>query len=136
MSSLPRTTSIALLLIVLLVAVATAVLGAFGVLNYATQARRQSGALRTETVLLADQLSVSLVLPIWNFDHAQIDAVMESSMRDTNVYGLVVRLTDVKSTVQARVRDGRWNVMPALGVEEAPGMLAEAPTSSSPGPET
>jgi signal transduction histidine kinase len=121
-----RSPSIALLLIALLVLLATAVLGAFGAFNYATETRQERNNLRMENALLADQLSASLVLPVWNFDHEQIIGVMESVMKNSDVYAIVVRLADVGSTIRSLVRDEQWRVLrkddeipPSRTVEQA-----------------
>ena len=42
---------------------------------------------------------------IVNFDRAQIDRVLESIMKDDDVYGVTVKLSDLHESIQGRARD-------------------------------
>src|SRR6185369_10572237 len=73
---------------------------------------RQRAILNQHLSVAADQLAAGLALPIWNFDRPQIEKIIESAMQDQAVYGIVIRLNDLKGTVHARVRDENWKLQP------------------------
>jgi hypothetical protein len=106
-------TSIAALLVVLLVPIATLVLVIFGGFDFATSSRDEREALRIETARLADQLAVGLTLPVWNFDHDQIVAFMGSVMKNVDVFAVSVRLADTRATLHALTRDAHWAAVPS-----------------------
>src|SRR5262245_41768194 len=120
-----RRFSIALLVIVSIVAVATLLFGALGVIVWNADRESKFQRLRIRLATNADALSTGLSLPIWNFDRAQIDEVLKSIMNDEDVYGVIVRLSDVNRTVRGFVRDATWRPAPTdhdFGVE---GLLVE-----------
>jgi signal transduction histidine kinase len=100
--------SIAMQVIITLVAVATVLLGALGFIGYSADRERQLEKLHKGLAANADQAATGLALPVWNFDHDQIDKVIESIMQDEDVYGVEVKLADIHATIQARVRDDLW----------------------------
>ena len=55
-------------------------------------------------------MALSLALPVWNLDRAQINKIIEGNMQDKDNFAIVVRLADINKTVHARTRDGAWNV--------------------------
>lgn len=122
MAARRKQASIAALLIVLLVSIATLVLVLFGAFDFATELRDQRGAVRTEATLLADQLAVSLALPVWNFDHDQIIAIMASLMKDADVFAVSVRLSDKRSSLHALVRNSQWAVVQTMRFESEEGL--------------
>jgi signal transduction histidine kinase len=93
---------------VILVAVASVLLGALGFLGYAADRERQLEKLHRELAANAEQAAAGLVLPVWNFDHDQIDKMIDSVMIDENIYAIVVKLSDVHGTIHARVRNHEW----------------------------
>jgi PAS domain S-box-containing protein len=115
--------SVATFTVVILASVTALVLGAVGVIGVRLHGSRAFAELRSAHRLLADQLAVSLVLPIWSFDRAQIDKVIEGAMNDRNAEAVVVRLRDVRSTVHARARDAAWRVVPGEGEPEEGGLV-------------
>ncbi len=117
--------SVASVVIIALVSVTTVLLGGFGIVNYLSERTRQEAKLRHNLVLDAGQFSAALALPVWNFDRAQIDKVIESMMQDQTIYGVVVKLADVKSTVLARTRDKDWRPQALDREFPADGMLVE-----------
>ena len=105
--------SVASVVIIALVTVTTLLLGSFGFVNYLSERTRQEAKLRHNLNLDAGQFSAALALPVWNFDRAQIDKVIESMMQDQTICGVVVKLADAKKTILARAReaDGRPRVL-------------------------
>ena len=112
---IPRRTSIAVLVVAILVVGATLWMGTFGWLS--RRADREAGRreLAERTRLTADQLAVGLALPLWNFDRSQVDRVIESGLADREIESVVVRQRDVSApggeTVLSRSRDAAGRVV-------------------------
>src|SRR5437868_5410783 len=102
--------SIATSVIITLAAVAGVLLGALGVIGYSVERSRQLQKLHIELAANAEQAATGLSLPVWNFDHDQIDKVIESIMKDNDVYGVVVKMADVRGTIHARGRNEQWKI--------------------------
>ena len=92
-----------------LVLVTTVILGAFASYNYHSEELRRTQRLRDDQVTWTEQLAVGLELPVWNFDHQQIDDMIDSAMRDREILAVDVRLADRAATrhIRARSADGR-----------------------------
>lgn len=106
MALLRRETSVATYVISLIVTTLTVLLIAIGVAGYAIYSKQQWSEFHRDLSLSAEQLSISLSLAAWNIDHEQIDKVMESKMRDRNVFGLVVNVEN-KSQIMVRNATGQ-----------------------------
>src|SRR5262245_23823023 len=91
--------SIAFLVAALLVGATTLVLGLFAWVDHRNERLRQTARLQLEHHTTVEQLAVSLTLPVWNFDRAQIDRVLESAMQNPELAAVLVRLEDVHATV-------------------------------------
>ena len=95
-------------------------------LGYGLDRSDRLGALQVKTAVVADQLSTALVLPVWNFDRPQIDKVIESVMKDNDVYAVSVRLVDKMRTQHVRARDEQWNAVELKNIDfVAPELLAQ-----------
>src|SRR5581483_9995131 len=90
-------TSVATLAIVILVTVATLLLGVLGFTNYLLESRDAHAALESESSITANQLAAGLALPLWNFDRPQVDKIIESAMQAPDVYGVIVEQLDVSA---------------------------------------
>ncbi len=123
-----RRKSITFAVVVSLVSVTTLLLGILALFSYQSESNKEHTRLRIQTKILADQLALSLALPVWNFDRAQIDKIVESTMEDREVFCVVVRMNDVNSTVHARVRDENWDARPTDRDPDSEGMLVETRT--------
>jgi PAS domain S-box-containing protein len=117
-----RRTSVAAVVIVALVAVATLLMGVLGALNYGAHRRHSEAELRRDLAVQADRLAVALVLPIWNIDRTQIDRILESLDADREVYAVAV---EAAGKTHTRVRDGRWRLAPSDGPIAPEGLLRE-----------
>jgi len=126
---IPRRGSVAALVITILVIAVSLMLGAFGALSYRDSSRREHADLRTRARTAADQLAAALALPLWNFDRAQIERVLESIMSDRAVAGVVVAQRDVSApagaVLVARERDRSWRATEASHDIPAAGLVAE-----------
>jgi PAS domain S-box-containing protein len=95
--------------------------------------------LRIDVDRTTDQLAVGLSLPLWNFDHAQVDHLMDSVMQREDVYSVEIVQADPASktgeTRQQRIRDARGTVSNQTPGEPPPELLsAEREVLSSHGP--
>jgi PAS domain S-box-containing protein len=103
-----------------LVTVTTILLGGFGAVAYATRSRDELARLDRVTNAQADELAVALALPIWNFDHPQIDKILDSQERVTPIEGIVVLSAH---PIHARVRDGQRRFVRSDGRFTTGGLL-------------
>ncbi len=110
-----KRTSVAFIVIVALVAATTASLGVLGHASYRPVRDARWQRLRESHAATTEQLSVALALPIWNFEHEQIDRIVESTMRNEAVSAVVVRLADRNHTIHARARDASGKLRVAQG---------------------
>jgi len=124
MTSERREISIALVVAIVLVAVTALALALFSVFNYRHEEARQMEQLRAETEIAVEQLAVSLALPVWNFDRAQIDKVIESGMQSRDIAAIYLQLADVDKSIHARGRDRKWQVIPIRAEPPKEGLLA------------
>jgi len=129
--------SIATLLVIFLVLVATCLLLGMMWFNFHQESRREREKLQQRLVTDADQLSAGLSLPLWNFDYSQVGKILDSAMQDRNVYGVIVQQMDPTDSedfmTYARVRDAQWR--PAPTEQEIPslGLRVEERTIQSMG---
>ncbi len=123
MTPLRTRISIASLLSLILVLLVTVVLAGFGVFGYRAVCARERQGLRATTDVLADQLSVALTLPAWNFDHDQIDRIIEGGMQQRDIVSIVVRLAGRQPRVHSRMRDSQWRITPGEGNEKEAGQF-------------
>jgi two-component system, cell cycle sensor histidine kinase and response regulator CckA len=114
--------SVANFIIIAFILVTTAMLAGFGIIDYKLEKDRQWNNLRKELSVTADQLKTSLTLPVWNLDKTQIEKIIESSMSNQNIYGIVINLDNNK---YIRSRGADWEIV--TPVEEFPtsGLLVE-----------
>jgi PAS domain S-box-containing protein len=127
-----RRLSIALLVIVALVVVASVLFSTLGVIAYGVDRDNQLERLHKTLAADADELAMGLSLPIWNFDRAQIDKILESIMKDEDVYGAVVEIADVRHSIQGITRDANWRPVTVDKRIPHEGMLSEQRAVSSP----
>jgi signal transduction histidine kinase len=109
-----RGASLATFVAVILAVVAAALVATLGLFGYRAQRDQRLAQLHDKHVLLADQLAVSLSLPIWNFDRAQIAKILDGAFGDRDVVGVVVLPADADARPLARQRaaDGEERPVP------------------------
>lgn len=121
--------SIATFVIVALVSVATVLLTILGALSYFSERQDGRARLAIHTATEADQMTAGLGLAIWNFDRPEIEKIIESAMRDPEVYGVLVRVRDVSAPggikVYGRVRGAAWESLPATSEFPTAGLIVE-----------
>ncbi|NVN91369.1 MAG: response regulator [Desulfuromonadales bacterium] len=118
--------SVTKVIIFTLVAVTTIVLSAFGVANYCWERSQRTSDLESELAVTTSQLANSLALPLWNFDTKQIDKVIESTMRNRDVFGVTVTGTDGIASISGFVRDTQWQAVPTKENIQDKGLLSRS----------
>jgi two-component system cell cycle sensor histidine kinase/response regulator CckA len=107
--------SVTKVIIFTLVAVTTLVLSAFGIANYCWERSQKIIRLESRLAVTTSQLASSLALPLWNFDSKQVDKIIESTMRNSEVFGVAVTGTDGNMRISGFVRDAQWRIVPIKG---------------------
>jgi PAS domain S-box-containing protein len=120
-----RRVSLATIVAATLVTVTTLLLGPYSIISYRVDAKEQWKALHGLVSVQANELAVALALPIWNFDDAQLDKVIEAMAQPKSIYGLSV---SAAGRVHGRVRNSAWKLVPWDGRFEPAGMLVEERT--------
>ncbi|HTY37015.1 MAG TPA: PAS domain S-box protein, partial [Bacteroidota bacterium] len=114
-------TSIAIVVVTILVLVTSLLLGGFGYFLYKYEKNRLWTTLYREMSVNVDQITTSLALPVWNVDRQQIDAIIESMMKDRLIAGITVRAA---GEIHTRVRNVLWETVPGDGEISSEGDLA------------
>jgi PAS domain S-box-containing protein len=117
-----RRASVAAVLAVALVAVATVLLAGLGAVHYASQRDRGWARLREDLATHADRLAVGLELPIWNIDRPQIDRILDGLQGVPEIEAAMVA---VAGHTQARVRDAQGRLLRLAGPVSPGGLLVE-----------
>jgi len=104
-------TSVTRIVLLTLVLVTTIVLSAFGLANYYHERTVRLEELHTKLHVIAGQLSSSLTLPMWNFDFEQVNKIIESTMQNREIFGVVVREAGQAGIVSAYARDTEWHTV-------------------------
>ncbi len=120
-----RKTSVVVKVIITIVTATTLLLCGLGALINKITYDRWWGQLQKEHAILADQLSESLALPLWNFDEGQIDKILESAMKNENISGIAVNTTGGQARMYARMRDSQWRIIHAGHELPTKGLLVE-----------
>lgn len=117
--------SVARIISVAIVAVLAIVLTVFGILIDDISSDRWRKQLHDEETLIADQLAVSLALPLWNFDHGQMDKIMDSAMQNKAVFSIAVTPNGSNERMRGRGRDSEWRTIESSGAVVPKGMLLQ-----------
>ena len=115
--------SIANRVVISLVGMVTLVLAVVGTLSYHAYSRQQWDELKINLNLRADQIAAGIALAVWNFDNNQINKIMESTMKNRAVYGVIVQSGDKR---YAFARDKQWHIREATPKEFDAGDLQVA----------
>lgn len=106
-----------------LVTATTLVLAAFGLVSYFRDRDEKQKRLRAIVSVEANVLAVSLALPIWNIDRAQIAKVIEAMGATPGNYAVVVHSAGV---TQAYARDAHWKFVPSDGRFSSADLVSES----------
>jgi two-component system cell cycle sensor histidine kinase/response regulator CckA len=102
-----RDTSITKVIILTLVSVTTVVLATFGSAYYGWERNRRISNLESRLAVTTAQLESSLALPLWNFDNEQVDKIIESTMRNQEVFGVTVTEVEGSGVISGFSRDAQ-----------------------------
>ena len=129
--------SVAMRVVFLLAIVASGLLVGGAWLSYRERSASERQRMQEKLVVDADQLSVGLSLPLWNFDYNQVGKILDSEMQDRNLYGVVVSQVDSVNAnhvmIHARIRDGQWHPVPTAVDVFPNGMLVQERTITAMG---
>ena len=109
-----------------LVAVTTIVLSAFAIANYYWERSQMTSELNNHLAVITSQLASSLSLPLWNFDAEQVKAIIESTMRNRDVFGVTIIGIDDNKRIYGFTRDSRWLVVPTKGAIQDNGVFTRS----------
>ncbi|MEA2569496.1 MAG: hypothetical protein QOI24_1497 [Acidobacteriota bacterium] len=112
--------TVAVLVATVLVTVTTLLLVAFGAWSYRSERDRRMAQLLSGIDVEADQLAVSLALPIWNIDRAQIGKVIEGLDGIPEIESVIV---NGAGTTHAMTRNKEWRLVPANAYPTTTGLL-------------
>lgn len=118
--------SVTKVIIFTLVAVTTVVLSAFGIAMYCWERSQLYSDLESHLTVTNSQLANSLALPLWNFDTRQVDKIIESTMRNRDVFGVSVTGSDDRTRISGFLRDSQWRPVPAQGEIRDRGVLTRS----------
>ncbi len=100
------------ILIVTLIGVTALVMTAFGVFEYSRQYHTRMDDLQAKLDSISAQLSVVLVNPMWTFNITDITKVIESFLKDKEVYAVFV---EDEERFIGRTQDAAGNISPMPG---------------------
>jgi PAS domain S-box-containing protein len=118
--------SVTKVIIFTLVAVTTVVMSAFGIAHYCWERSQKTSRLESRLAVTTSQLANSLALPLWNFDSKQVDKIIESTMRNSEVFGVTVTGTDGSARISGFTRDTHWRPVPTKGEIRNTGLLSQS----------
>lgn len=121
----PRKTSVAIPVIVITLTVITLLLGSLAFIINKVGHDRWWKILHVEKAVFSDQLAVSLSLPLWNFDGSQIGKVLDSTMKNRDVFGIVVKTSGGRDSTYVRMRDRDWRSISTNHEFPTEGLLVE-----------
>jgi PAS domain S-box-containing protein len=114
--------SVALFIIIAFIAVTIIMLTGFAILDYKLEKDRLMKNLNNELSVASEQLKFNLAMPIWNVDKIQIEMIIESSMSNLNIYGIIVS-DNINNFI--RSRGFNWEVITPGKEFSSDGLLME-----------
>jgi PAS domain S-box-containing protein len=103
MPSLTR--SISQIVILTLIVVSTTVLAVFGAIEYRNARQVYFQQLRTNAEIVAEQLALSLTLPLWNVENEQAFKIMDSALHNREISAVILSSPDMPGGGAIRIRD-------------------------------
>ncbi|MCP4351503.1 MAG: PP2C family protein-serine/threonine phosphatase [Desulfobacterales bacterium] len=95
----------------ILIFTVTAIFAGFAFFNYFVTKSDMNTELHSLTDSLAEQLSESLMLPIWTYDKT-LEKIVYSEMLEKQVYAIIVKNED-RELICGKIRDKNWNIINA-----------------------
>jgi PAS domain S-box-containing protein len=97
-----------LLVLGLLIPFGTLLIGTNAYLSYRSESQERRDRLAQDLVATANQLAISLALPLWNFDRPQTAQILDSFAADRVVEQIELRTGSGRSQATARSRGPQW----------------------------
>ncbi len=110
--------------LVLLIAVLLIMTGT-GVVSYFMSASSDMKDVKTEAMNIKNRLLNSLRDPLWNYDDAQMETVIELEMENKNVLAILL-YSDSGSYINGRTKDALWRTIPLDYANKGESGISEA----------
>ncbi len=123
--SLSKKMSVAENILILVVTVSVILYGILGVIIYKISSDRWMNVLHERNSFAANELAYSLALPIWNYNFDQSKRIIESTLQDQNIAGVVVKTNGRIQRIISMQRDSKWNIVESRGEFDTRGLLVE-----------
>jgi PAS domain S-box-containing protein len=112
-------------IILSLLVATTLLLGAFGLRQYLAEDHRQRQALARHLHTTAEQLTVSLALPLWTFDLDQVERIVESALQNPEIVGVRITEPGTGRVFCARYMDDRGVLSRTQRPEDTPPLTVQ-----------
>jgi len=104
-----RKSGIQVKLSIILIFTLTAVLTGFSLFYYVKTKSDMKKELHNRTEFFAENLSASLVMPLWEMRDAIVEKIIDSSMLEKQIIAVIIR--QEKKILYGRIRDSNWNIV-------------------------
>ncbi|MCP4352895.1 MAG: methyl-accepting chemotaxis protein, partial [Desulfobacterales bacterium] len=108
LSKTSRFNSIQAILSIILLLMTTAIFAGFMLIYYETTRSEMDRELNELTEFFANHLSTSLIKPLWDMDSVAVKGVTEATMKEKQVYAILV--TDNLDNNYNKARDEQWQL--------------------------
>ena len=105
-----------------LVTVTTVALTLFVAPDYFSRRQTELSRVRRVNRAQTAELAVTLAVPVWNIDRAQIDHILDSQAEVSSIAAIFV---NAAGKTQARTRDAQWKFVPKSGVFATAGLIVD-----------
>lgn len=120
----PLTRSISQTVILTLLVVSTTVLAAFGALEYHNARQKYYLLLQTDVEIVAEQLALSLSMPLWNVENEQAVKIMDSALHNREVFAVSLISPDTPGGALIRIRDATGKPAPGAAAPSGQDLLS------------
>lgn len=109
--------SIRFFVTVVLVLIVTTVFGVLGIISYNSNNSKEWADLKSDLSYQTEYLSQSLVTPLWSYEYKLVSGIMESIMKNPNVYGIQVEINGGVIKKIVRTRDVNWSIVDSKSIK-------------------
>jgi PAS domain-containing protein len=121
MRAAPRL-SVAVLLLLAMVATVSTLLGSFAVVVYRNEAEQRQTRLQQALALGTERLAESLALPMWNIDDASVRSIVKAGMSAQELVAIALSGPEQHYTL---ARDAQGQLVEVKAAPDAPQLLVE-----------
>lgn len=119
-----RNKSIALIVVIILVVIASTLMITIGISSYTTYKNYKWRELKVHNKNLANQCANSLALPLWNFDRNQIGRIVSDAMRNKDVKAIVIKQNNPNKIIEVMTRNSKWEAVSTTVEPSSAGFLS------------